>query len=264
LHKYRVVVDWHEVWSREYWREYLGAAGGLVGAAVQALCLRVPQRAFCFSRLHAGRLREWGLRGELSVLEGEYAGDQDGRAPASPEPLVVFAGRHIPEKQAAALVPAMARLPELRAEIYGDGPERSEVLRLRAQHGLEERVEVPGFVDATRVEHALRHALCMVLPSRREGYGMVVIEAAAQGTPSVVVRAPDNAAVDLVEEGVNGYVAESAAPDELAAAIRRVEAGGFGLRESTAAWFRRNARRLSLDESLEAVLRAYDSESARR
>ena len=45
-----------------------------IGHAVQALCLRVPQRAFCFSRLHARRLREGGLRGEVTVLEGEYAG----------------------------------------------------------------------------------------------------------------------------------------------------------------------------------------------
>src|SRR4051812_33751118 len=43
---YRVVVDWHEFWSREYWLEYLGGLGGRVGWGIQALCLRVPQRAF--------------------------------------------------------------------------------------------------------------------------------------------------------------------------------------------------------------------------
>jgi glycosyltransferase involved in cell wall biosynthesis len=259
LRGYRIVVDWHEVWSREYWREYLGRAGGRIGVLVQALCLRVPQRAFCFSHLHARRLREWGLRGELTVLEGEYAGDPGGRAPAEPEPVVVFAGRHIPEKQAAALVPAIARLPGLRAEIYGDGPERAALLELRARHGVEERVEVPGFVPAEQVEDALRRALCLALPSRREGYGMVVIEAAAQGTPSVVVRAPDNAAVELVEEGENGVVAESAAPEHLAAAILRVHHEGMALRERTCEWFARNAERLSLDSSLARVVREYGS-----
>ena len=62
-------------------------------------------------------------------------------------------------------------------------------------------------------------AMCMVLPSRREGYGLVVIEAAARGTPSVVVEGPDNAAVELIEEGVNGVVAASASAEDLAAAI---------------------------------------------
>ena len=103
----------------------------------------------------------------------------------------------------------------------------------------------------------------MVLPSRREGYGLVVVEAAALGTPSVVVAGPDNAATELVEEGVNGYVAPSASPEDLAAAIERVHADGQALRERTAAWFRANARRLSLESSLETVLTATGP-SARR
>jgi len=180
----------------------------------------------------------------------------------------VFAGRHIPEKRVPALVPALAlareRIPELRGEILGDGPERDDVLRLRSALGLDGVLAVPGRVDAGRVEQALARALCMVLPSRREGYGLVVVEAAAAGTPSVVVAGEDNAATDLVSEGENGYVAPSASPEDLAAAIERVHGEGHSLRERTAAWFRANAKRLSLESSLEKVLESYRAESARR
>src|SRR3954447_3927101 len=69
LGRYGIVADWHEVWSREYWREYLGALGR-VGWVVQALCARVRQRAFAFSRLHARRLKDIGLRGDVTVLRG--------------------------------------------------------------------------------------------------------------------------------------------------------------------------------------------------
>jgi len=96
-------------------------------------------------------------------------------------------------------------------------------------------------------------------PSEREGYGLVVVEAAARGTPSVVVAAADNAAVELVEDGVNGVVAVSAAPADLAAAIVRVHEAGEALRASTREWFAGNARRLSLEHSLETVLAAYAS-----
>jgi glycosyltransferase involved in cell wall biosynthesis len=261
LRRFPLVVDWHELWSREYWLEYLGPIGGRIGIAVQALCLRVPQRAFCFSQLHARRLRESGMGGELAVLEGEYAGSLEPHAPEPAEPVVVFAGRHIPEKRVPALVPALAlareRIPDLRGEIYGDGPERDEVVRMRSEHGLDGALEVHGFVAAERVEQALRRALCMVLPSRREGYGMVVVEAAALGTPSVVVAGPDNAAVDLVHDGENGFVAASDSPEDLAAAIERVHAGGHALRERTATWFRANGRRLSLESSLERVVAVY-------
>ena len=256
---FRLVVDWHEVWTRAYWRDYLGAVGGWIGWRVQRACARIPQRAFCFSRLHASRLRAEGLRGEVTVLEGEFAGG----AEAQVEPYVdsdapvVFAGRHIPEKRVPALVPAVALVPGLRAQIYGDGPERERVLALIGALGVADRVSAPGFVDADAIDAALRGALCLVLPSRREGYGLVVVEACAAGTPAVVVADPDNAATELVEEGVNGFVAPSASPEDLAAAIRRVRDAGAELRASTAAWYAANARRLSLADSLERVAEAY-------
>jgi glycosyltransferase involved in cell wall biosynthesis len=259
-HPFRIVVDWFEVWSSEYWREYLGPIGGRVGLAVQRRCIRLRHDAFCFSRLFAQRLQEQGLRGDVTVLEGIYAGPP-GTPPEPAEPVVVFAGRHIPEKQATALVPAIARVrervPELRCVIFGDGPIRTDVLRLIAEHRLDGAVEAPGFVEEERLRNTLRRALCLALPSKREGYGLVIIEAAALGVPSVVVRGPDNAATELVEEGENGAVADSVEPSELAAAILRVHAAGPALRESTAHWFTRNARRLSLDNSLETVTRTY-------
>ncbi len=257
---YRVVVDWHEVWTREYWREYAGAVLGRIGWLVQQRCLRIPQRAFCFSQLHARRLREYGVHGGVSVLEGEFEGEA-AVTPNEAEPVVVFAGRHIPEKQPAAVVAAVAcaraELPALRGEIYGEGPVREEVVRRIAAAGLDGIVTAPGFVDSSVVEDALGRALCLLLPSRREGYGLVVLEAASRGTPSIVVSGEDNAAVELVEEGVNGFVAPSASASDLAAAIVRVHAGGEELRESTHAWFRRNELRLSLASSLEQVVHAY-------
>ena len=257
---YSLVVDWHEVWTREYWREYLGRAG-VLGNAVQAACMRLPQRAFCFSRLHRDRLLRGRVRGQVTLLEGEYAGDAAPGEPLPAEAVAVFAGRHIPEKRVPALVPAirLAReaVPDLHGELLGDGPERPAVLEAIAREGLEDVVVAPGFVDSENVDAALRRALCMVLPSRREGYGLVVVEASARGTPSVVVRSDDNAAVELVADGENGVVAASASPKDLAAAIVRVAAEGEALRASTRAWFSRNARRLSLAASLDTVAASY-------
>ncbi len=321
LGRYGLVVNWHEVWSRAYWREYLGGVGGAVGYAVQLLCARLPQKAFCFSRLHARRLCAEGLRGEPTVLEGEYAGTLDTPTAHPAEPLVVFAGRLIPEKQAPLAVAAFAlaarrlaasgprgesRLahegeltpaqggelkpapegelkpaqggelkpapegelkpapegapePTLRGEFYGDGPEREALQRAIEQHGVGKIASAPGFVDATRIDEALTNAMCMLSTSRREGYGMVVIEAAARATPSVVVAGEDNAAVELVQDGVNGVVAPTADPEAIATAIVRVHEAGMAMRESTAKWFEQNAQRLSLESSLQAVLASYGS-----
>jgi glycosyltransferase involved in cell wall biosynthesis len=261
--RFELLVDWHEVWTREYWREYLGPVGGAIGWRIQRACLRVPQRAFCFSRLHERRLREEGFSGELTRLEGQYAGPPAPPEPLPARPVAVFAGRHIPEKRVPTLVPALARarvqIPELGGEIYGDGPEREQVLEAIAAAGLEGCVSAPGFVEEGVLEHALATALCVVLPSRREGYGLIVVESAARGVPTVVVTGPDNAATELVDEGENGFVAPSAEAGDLAAAIIRVYEASPELRRSTLEWFRRNAERLSLEHSLQLVLREYSS-----
>jgi glycosyltransferase involved in cell wall biosynthesis len=258
-HPYRLVVDWHEVWTDEYWHEYLGSAGA-AGIWIQERCIRLRQEAFCFSRLHERRLRAEGVNGSVTVLRGQYAGAAVADS-ATPEPLVVYAGRHIPEKRVTAIVPAIEEarkeLPELRATIFGDGPDRGAVLEQIDAAGLAPEIASPGFVEQSVVEDAMGNALCLMLPSRREGYGLVVVEALAHGTPVVVVAGPDNAAIELLEEGVNGFVAPSASASDLADAIVRVNRAGPALRESTAKWFSENGPSVSLESSLDAVAAAY-------
>jgi glycosyltransferase involved in cell wall biosynthesis len=263
-----LVVDWFEVWSRSYWLDYLGGAGGRVGALVQHLCALVPQRAFCFSELHAKRLREEGLRGPVRVLRGLYRGPTDATTVAAdagpPEPLVLFAGRMIAEKQVPLGVEgiglAAQQVPGLRGELLGDGPERGAVLRRIAELGLSETVTAPGFASAETLDEEMGRAMCVLLPSRREGYGMVVVEASARGVPSVVVAGEDNAATELVEEGVNGTIAPRSEARSVAEAIVRIHEGGEALRDSTARWFAENAESLSLEHSLKLVLESYGSQ----
>jgi glycosyltransferase involved in cell wall biosynthesis len=264
---YAIVADWYEVWSRDYWLTYLGSLRGRVGLAIQRACARIPHQAFCFSQLHARRLIEIGYRGTPTVFRLGYTGPLQRPEPVAAEPLIVFAGRLIPEKRATAVVHAVmraaVRIPQLRAVIFGDGPEKPAVDEAIAAYQAGGRVRAPGFVAASEVQETLRRALCLLLPSSREGYGMIVLEAAAAGVPSIVAASPDNAAVELVEEGVNGFIAKSSDPEELARAILAVHEAGPMLRDSTTSWFTRHAHDLSLDTALRQVVASYASERAR-
>jgi glycosyltransferase involved in cell wall biosynthesis len=268
----RPVVDWFEVWSREYWIAYLGPVGGRIGHAVQRLCVRLPGRSFVFSSLHEQRLIEEGHRASLTRLTGIYAGgsghgaafeEGDARRP----PLVVFAGRHIPEKRVPLVPDAIARarraLPELRGAIYGDGPELAAVRERIDRLDLDGAVDLPGRVAGDEVLEAIAGAACLLLPSAREGYGLVVVEAIAQGTPAIVVAGPDNAAVELIEPGVNGFIAASPDPEAIAELIVEAIDAGESLRHSTFDWYRRHASELSIESSLRAIERAYEEPIAR-
>ena len=256
LKRYGLVVDWLEVWAAAYWREYLGGARP-DRRAVQRTCAAVTQRAFCFSRLHAARLREEGLRGEMTVLEGCTP-------VAVPRPLArrearVFAGRMIPEKRVTLGVAAVALAAE---RIEGLG----RVVRRRARAwqaggaspsmALEAIVSAPASPTPRWSMRDMRRALCMLLPSRREGYGMVVVEASARATPSIVVAARTTPPSSSWRTGSTGWSLRATTPRQSLRRSSRAR-GGIALRESTARWFAENAEKLSLESSLKQVLASY-------
>jgi glycosyltransferase involved in cell wall biosynthesis len=262
---YRIVVDWFEFWSRAYWDRYLGPLGW-IGWQVQRLCLKVRQRAFTLARLTAERIRAQGVNGPVEALTGGYSGDLTAHPPQPPEPLVLFAARLIPEKRLPLALRAFAlarrEAPELRAAIFGRGPGWDEGLATIAELGLEDAVHMADFVARPVLDAAMARAACLLHPSEREGYGMVVVEAASFGTPSVLAAGEDNAATELVEEGVNGFVAPASSPECLAEAILKAYRAGEPLRRSTAAWFARNAQRLSIESSMARVIACYREEVA--
>jgi glycosyltransferase involved in cell wall biosynthesis len=257
--KTKLVVDWHELWTLNYWTDYLGPIGGRIGWFVQWLCTLMPDQNFAFSRLHAKRLKH----GRVTQFTGEFV-EQDRpqeRAPMHTPPTIVFAGRQIPEKNAAVLPAAIAHarstFGDLRGLIFGDGPEREKILAAIEEADASAFVAAPGFVDHDVLDERMRSAACMVLPSIREGYGMIVVEAVSLGIPSVVVAGEDNAATELVEPGVNGFIASSSDPVVLGDAIVQALTAGDELRASTWQWYDEHKEMLSIDDSIEKINAAY-------
>jgi len=266
-----VVVDWPEVWSHDYWRSYVGGPAGRVAELVQRACVRATPVALAFSDRYALRLVQLGLAAPPLRLGGLGPEPVDAtpqlRRPALPR--VVFAGRHIREKrpvlavQAVAAARALPGLGGLTAAVLGEGPERPAVLAEVERLGLAEVVDVPGFVPAEQLAAELRGATCLLAPSSREGFGIVVLEAAAAGTPVVLVDGEDNAAVELVTPGVNGEVAPGPTPNAVAAAVARVHAGGDGQRARAAGWWVEQSPRLAAAGTAARVTELYASLLAR-
>jgi glycosyltransferase involved in cell wall biosynthesis len=266
-HRPKLIVDWLEVWPREYWIGYTGAIFGRVGYAIQQACMRAPDQGVTYSSMHEARLgahRAPILR--LTGLATEMPEAAPSPAARESAPNVVFAGRHIPEKR-ASLIPAVieeaGRIDgSIQATIIGDGPERAEIAETIAERGLQDKVLLPGFVSDDELNQALRSAACLLLPSLREGYGLIVIEAAAYGTPCITVDAPDNAAKELVANGVNGFVVEDWSPKNLAEAVVEVVERGPELRRSTLGWYRDHWHELSVQSSVERLEVVYETLTA--
>lgn len=240
-----LLVDWLEIWPWKKWRAYSGVVAGTIAWVLQSVAVHIGDGRLVNSLITLGRLprraRAAALLLPLASMAGAPLPERVSRGTGSRGYELLFVGRHIPDKNLPMLPRVVAALteefPGLRATVVGDGPDRALAEQISAELCVADRVNFVGRVSEDVLEEHLGQASALFFPSVREGFGLVVCEAARHGTPSVVVNHPDNAAVALVESGVNGAIAAEAGVDALTAATRQVLAGGVELRRATKAWY---------------------------
>lgn len=118
----------------------------------------------------------------------------------------ISAGQLIYRKGIDLLIKACASLPASgwRLDIYGDGPDRRSLDRLTARLRFGSRITFHGSVTNIIVQQALAMADCAVLPSRFDGWGALVNESLACGTP--VICSSKCGAASLIETAECGAV----------------------------------------------------------
>ncbi len=137
-------------------------------------------------------------------------------------PLVVFAGRFVPQKNPLQVVRTLAELRDLpwRCAVLGDGPLRAEVEAEIDRQGLRDRFTLPGWIEPQDVIDWFGKADILFMPSLSEGLPVVGVQALAMGLAIVAGRV--GGFVDLVQPGVNGCLFDPANPVEAAEALRRL------------------------------------------
>jgi L-malate glycosyltransferase len=230
----QLVSTWHEVWGREYWHAYLGRLGG-VGSMLERMAARIPSHVIAVSRETASRLEHlMHPRCAVTVLPNGVDTVAIASVFADDKPCdLVYAGRLCDFKDVELLLTALLIMteerPELTCRIVGDGPHRSALEAFTCRTGIADRVEFSGFLPtADQVYVAIAAARVFVLPSRREGFGIVALEANALGVPVVVVAHPDNCATELIGRE-NGFVVVPD-PHALAAVLGRLLDEPAGIR----------------------------------
>jgi glycosyltransferase involved in cell wall biosynthesis len=259
-----LVVDVVEVWPAAYWRSYAGRVVGTLGWLIERTALLLADRRFTFTRRQAEMLRH-----DVAVLPGLFDGAVADHVDApSRDAAVLFVGRLITEKGAHLVPPAIevARraIPDLRCVVIGDGPERARLESAIAARGLEASIELRGFVDDDQLAASLRSAACLLLPSSREGYGLIVVEAAALGTPTLTLHHDQNAAGTLIEPGVNGWLVEDERAETWAAAIVEAVRSAADMKLTAWEWGKRKAEEASVARSADVIVNAYDACLRRR
>jgi phosphatidylinositol alpha-1,6-mannosyltransferase len=116
-----------------------------------------------------------------------------------------------------ALPQILAKVPEARYDLVGDGPLRPELEKLAEKAGVRDRVRFLGYVDEERLGRAYEEARLLVMPSSGEGFGIVFLEAWRHGLP--VVAGNQDASAEVVAHGVNGLCVNPYSEIEIAGAV---------------------------------------------
>ncbi|TML08578.1 MAG: glycosyltransferase family 4 protein [Actinobacteria bacterium] len=130
-----------------------------------------------------------------------------------PRPLVLTVARMMPQKGLDDLLPALvdvrARVPDAEVVIIGDGPHRERLEATAAAIGTTGWLRFVGRVTDDELVAWYQRAWVVASASKREGFGLTLIEAAASGTPVVATRIAGH--LDAVDEGRSGLLVDSTA-----------------------------------------------------
>ena len=226
---------------------------------------RGARHVVCFSTVVRDFLiEEWGVRPERATAN-PFGVDIDRFTPLTenrrralradwgcrPDSIVCVAVQRLAARKGVdLLIDAVARLGDTARDldvlVGGRGPEYDALQRQINDSGLQEQVRLVGFVDEDDKPDLLGMADVFVLPSRYEGQGISLAEAAACAT--AVIATSSGGTVDMVDDGVTGRLVPVTA-DAISAALRDAVDEPTLLRKWGVAGRRKAEAELSLDRT---------------
>jgi glycosyltransferase involved in cell wall biosynthesis len=145
------------------------------------------------------------------VRNGLDKGPQTRVTARSTTPRVAVLSRLVPHKHIEDALDAIgvlrAGLPTLHLDIVGDGWWRDRLVAHAARRGITNSVTFHGHVTDAAKHHVVQQAWVHVLPSKKEGWGLAVTEAAQHGVPTIGYRA-SGGLTDSIIDGVTGVLVD--------------------------------------------------------
>ena len=176
--------------------------------------------------------------------------------PRRAEPAVATLSHVIPRKRHSDVLEALARLPDVRWVVIGDGPELSTLRRRARELRVEDRVEWAGQLEPAAAMRELARCHLMAMPSVDEAFGVAYVEALACGVPAIGC-AGEGGPEEIAAAGAGMVLVPPRDPAALAGAVGGLLGDADRLAELSGAARRTAAERFGPEACGRATLDAY-------
>lgn len=224
LRRKKFYGTWHEALSLQDWKDYMGAKG-VLASAIERFTIRLPHAITAASQHTKEQLASVHGRAERVglVASGIDASLIANTPPADIRCDVLYVGRFVKDKNVSKLISAIHILaqqtPDIRCVIVGHGVELRRLQDQAQRLGIQQNIQfLPPLAEAAEIYAYMKAARVFCLPSIREGFSIVTLEALACGTPVVTTDSPANAAQRMVKQGESGSIVDCS-PKHLARAM---------------------------------------------
>lgn len=209
-----VVVLVHHV-HREQWPVVYPGLTGRIGWWIESrLAPRLYRRSRYVTVSDATRMELIDLgvdRDRLTVVHNGTDPAPEVESTRSPSPRLCVLGRLVPHKQVEHAIDALAVLragrPDAELDVVGAGWWEDDLRAYAERSGVADAVHFHGFVDEATKHEILARSWLMLMPSLKEGWGIVIGEAGTHGTPTVAY-ASAGGTLESIDHKDSGYLAE--------------------------------------------------------
>lgn len=224
----KLVITLHEVWN-DYWYEYLGKLG-IFGKIIEKGIFHLTKNFICVSKLTYENMQKNKCPDNATIIaNGVNIEEITYINPSDDYCDVIFAGRLIPEKHVDLIINAINHVkkvhPHVKCKIIGNGPSEKYLKTLTSSLDLEKNILFEDFYEnQEKLYGVIKSSSALILPSKREGFGIVVIEANACGVPVITLDYAMNAAKDLIFKD-NGWLIKDNSEELANIIIKIIEEG---------------------------------------
>jgi glycosyltransferase involved in cell wall biosynthesis len=262
--RFRIYVEWFELPSINYWKREYGYLFGTLGFTIQQLTLRLSDVNVSYLDSTRDLLIEKKTKNQAVIkLPGicTFENSVGNTTKYKNRNDISQIGRLTQDKQPLL---SLAAVKELRKKgwsghfhLLGSGPLAQEVSSYIRFNGMSEYVIVHGDGSDEVRREILEKSAALLHPSRREGFGLAIVEAASLGVPAILIRGEDNKSTELRINPT--LVSEESNPAEIADLLQKALNNQEKFSNECEHWIRHIGNNMLATDSIEQLTRHFHS-----